>query len=429
MLQALANAFRVPDLRKKILFTLGIIALYRLGAVVPVPGISRDMIRALTATMTDSGSAGLSLLNLFSGGALSQFAIFALGIMPYITSSIIMQLLQAVIPKFEAWSKEGESGQRKLTQITRYMTLGLGFVESVGLIATFEGLLAQQNMLGSYRAFDWLTRILILLSLMAGTAFIMWMGELITQRGIGNGMSLLIFANIVSRFPETLVQAFNISEWYWGVMVLVASFAIIVAIVTMERAQRRIPVQYAKRVVGRKVFGGVGTYIPLKLNAANVVPIIFASSVLNFPVVLAGFSNIPWLTAIGNTLASGPVNWVAQSLLILFFAYFYTALIFNPIDLADNLRKQGGFIPGVRPGKATSSYIEHVLNRITFPGALFLAAVAIVPTILFQMSGNTMPLLRMFGGTSILIMVGVALETMTQLESQLKMRHYDGFFK
>jgi preprotein translocase subunit SecY len=425
MLEALANAFRVPDLRKKILFTLGIIGLYRLGAHVPVPGVSQAMIQALTTATANT--AGLNLLNLFSGGALQQFAIFALGIMPYITSSIIMQLLQAVVPKFEAWSKEGESGQRKLTQITRYLTLGLGFVESIGLIATFEGLLNQAGLLGQYGAFDWLTRILILMTLMAGTAFIMWMGELITQRGIGNGMSLLIFANIVARFPETLVSAFNIQDWYWGVLVIVAAFGIIVAIVAMERAQRRIPVQYAKRVVGRKVFGGVGTYIPLKLNAANVVPIIFASSVLNFPVVLASFSKIGWLTTIGNYMAKGPVNWIAQSLLIVFFSYFYTALIFNPIDLADNLRKQGGFIPGVRPGKATSSYIEHVLNRITFPGALFLAAVAIIPTILFQTSGN--PLLQMFGGTSILIMVGVALETMTQLESQLKMRHYDGFFK
>jgi preprotein translocase subunit SecY len=425
MLEALANAFRVPDLRKKILFTLGIIALYRLGAHVPVPGVSQAMIQALTTATANT--AGLNLLNLFSGGALQQFAIFALGIMPYITSSIIMQLLQAVVPKFEAWSKEGETGQRKLTQITRYLTLGLGFVESIGLIATFEGLLNQAGLLGKYGAFDWLTRILILLTLMAGTAFIMWMGELITQRGIGNGMSLLIFANIIARFPETLVSAFNIQDWYWAVLVIVAAFGIIVAIVAMERAQRRIPVQYAKRVVGRKVFGGVGTYIPLKLNAANVVPIIFASSVLNFPVVLASFSKIDWLTAMGNYMAKGPVNWILQTLLIVFFSYFYTALIFNPIDLADNLRKQGGFIPGVRPGKATSSYIEHVLNRITFPGALFLAAVAIVPTILFQTSGN--PLLQMFGGTSILIMVGVALETMTQLESQLKMRHYDGFFK
>jgi preprotein translocase subunit SecY len=422
MLEALANAFRVPDLRKKILFTLGIIALYRLGAHIPVPGVSREMITALTAAAQNT--AALGLLNLFSGGALQQFAIFSLGIMPYITSSIIMQLLQAVIPKFEAWAKEGETGQRKLTQITRYMTLGLGFVESIGLIAYFESLLRAQLPNG---VFDWLTRALILLTLMAGTAFIMWMGELITQRGIGNGMSLLIFANIVARFPASLVQAFQLGQWYWAVAIIIAAFGIVVAIVAMERAQRRIPVQYAKRVVGRKVFGGVGTYIPLKLNAANVVPIIFASSVLNFPVILAQFSNIPWLTSFANLLAKGPLYWIGTAVLIVFFSYFYTALIFNPIDLADNLRKQGGFIPGVRPGKATSSYIENVLNRITLPGALFLAAIALVPTILFQQTQIT--LLQQFGGTSILIMVGVALETMTQLESQLKMRHYDGFFK
>lgn len=424
MLQALANAFRVPDLRKKILFTLAIIALYRVGAHIPVPGVSRAMVTALTQAA--STQSALGLLNLFAGGALQNFAIFALGIMPYITSSIIMQLLQAVIPKFEAWSKEGEAGQRKLTQITRYMTLGLGFVESIGLIVTFENTLKQAGVLPN-GAFDWLTRALILLSLMAGTAFIMWMGELITQRGIGNGMSLLIFSSIVARFPSTIVEAFQLGQWYWAIAILIAAFGIILAIVAMERAQRRIPVQYAKRVVGRKVFGGVGTYIPLKLNAANVVPIIFASSVLNFPVVLSSLSNIKWLTSVANALAKGPLNWVLMGLLIVFFAYFYTALIFNPIDLADNLRKQGGFIPGVRPGKATSSYIENVLNRITLPGALFLAVIAILPTILFQQT--QVALLQQFGGTSILIMVGVALETMTQLESQLKMRHYDGFFK
>jgi preprotein translocase subunit SecY len=424
MLEALANAFRVPDLRKKILFTLAIIGLYRLGAHIPVPGVSRAMITALTAATQNQSALGL--LNLFSGGALQTFAIFSLGIMPYITSSIIMQLLQAVIPKFEAWAKEGESGQRKLTQITRYMTLGLGFVESIGLIATFENTLKGAGALPN-GSFDWLTRVLILLSLMAGTAFIMWMGELITQRGIGNGMSLLIFSSIVARFPSTLIQAIQLNQWYWALAILVAAFGIVFAIVAMERAQRRIPVQYAKRVVGRKVFGGVGTYIPLKLNAANVVPIIFASSVLTFPTVLASLSRVAWLTSTANALAKGPLNWTLMALLIVFFAYFYTALIFNPIDLADNLRKQGGFIPGVRPGKATSSYIENVLNRITLPGALFLAAVAIVPTILFQQT--QIALLQQFGGTSILIMVGVALETMTQLESQLKMRHYDGFFK
>jgi preprotein translocase subunit SecY len=432
MFEALANAFRVPDLRKKILFTLAIIALYRIGSHIPVPGVSRSMIDALTAAT--SSSSALSLLNLFSGGAMQNFAIFALGIMPYITSTIIMQLMQAVIPQLEKWSKEGETGQRKITQITRYMTLCLGLLESIILMITFQNqLLGSTSVVNgvttTFTGFNPLTMVLIVMSLVAGTAFIMWMGELITQRGIGNGMSLLIFSSIVARFPQTLIQAFQLNQWYWAIAVIVAAFGIVVAIVTMERAQRRIPVQYAKRVVGRKVFGGVGTYIPLKLNAANVVPIIFASSVLNFPVVLTSLSNIPWLVSFANLLAKGPLNWFMSAVLIVFFSYFYTALIFNPIDLADNLRKQGGFIPGVRPGKATSQHIEHVLNRITLPGALFLAAIATVPTILFQQSGESMPLLTMFGGTSILIMVGVALETMTQLESQLKMRHYDGFFK
>jgi len=432
MFEALANAFRVPDLRKKILFTIAIIALYRVGSHIPVPGVSRTMIDALGAAT--SSSSALGLLNLFSGGAMQNFAIFSLGIMPYITSSIIMQLMQAVIPQLEKWAKEGETGQRKITQITRYMTLVLGLLESIILMITFQAqLLGTTNVSNgvttTFAGFNPLTMILIVMSLVAGTAFIMWMGELITQRGIGNGMSLLIFASIVARFPTTLIQAFQLNQWYWAIAVIVAAFGIILAIVTMERAQRRVPVQYAKRVVGRKVFGGVGTYIPLKLNAANVVPIIFASSVLNFPVVLTSLSNIPWLKTVAEYLAKGPVNWILSAVLIVFFSYFYTALIFNPIDLADNLRKQGGFIPGVRPGKATSQHIENVLNRITLPGALFLAAIATVPTILFQSSGESMPLLTMFGGTSILIMVGVALETMTQLESQLKMRHYDGFFK
>jgi preprotein translocase subunit SecY len=425
MLEALANAFRVPDLRKKILFTLGIIGLYRLGAHVPVPGVSQAMIQALTTATANT--AGLNLLNLFSGGALQQFAIFALGIMPYITSSIIMQLLQAVVPKFEAWSKEGESGQRKLTQITRYLTLGLGFVESIGLIATFEGLLNQAGLLGQYGAFDWLTRILILMTLMAGTAFIMWMGELITQRGIGNGMSLLIFASIVSRFPQAIVQSFTFANGILTVVLLLMTVFIVGAIVIMERGQRRIPVQYAKRVVGRRVYGGSGTYIPLKINGANVVPIIFASAILFFPSQIATLTGVAWLQQLGNMLAKGWLNWIMEFVLIVFFTYFYTALVFNPMDLSDNLRKNGGFIPGVRPGSATTRYIENVLNRITLPGALFLGVIAVVPSMVFYTTND--PLVSAFGGTSILIMVGVALETMTQLESQLKMRHYDGFFK
>ncbi|MBN2405139.1 MAG: preprotein translocase subunit SecY [Coriobacteriia bacterium] len=420
MIEALVNAFRIPDLRKKIIFTLGIIALYRVGAHIAVPGVDPAAIK----TAIESGAA-LGLLNLFAGGALENFAIFALGIMPYITASIIMQLLQAVIPTLERWAKEGEAGQRKTTQVTRYLTLGIGLIESVGLLSLFQ---APASQGGAGVTFDWPTRIIVVISLLAGTAFIMWMGELITQRGIGNGMSLLIFANIVARFPVTIVQSLQLSNPILVAAFLVISLAVVAAVVVMERGQRRIPVQYAKRVVGRRVYGGVGTYIPLKINGANVIPIIFASSLLLFPATLANFfPNVTWLIKLSDALSTGAPYIILYAVLIIFFTYFYTALIFNPIDLADNLRKNGGFIPGVRPGKATVVYIENVLNRITLPGAIFLAAIAVAPQILFQ--ATNAPLLRTFGGTSILIMVGVALETMTQLESQLKMRHYDGFFK
>lgn len=420
MIEALVNAFRIPDLRKKILFTLSVIALYRVGAHIAVPGVDPAGIK----TAIESGAA-LGLLNLFAGGALENFAIFALGIMPYITSSIIMQLLQAVIPTLERWAKEGEAGQRKTTQVTRYLTLGIGLIESVGLLSLFQAPISSG---GAGVTFDWPTRIIVVISLLAGTALIMWMGELITQRGVGNGMSLLIFANIVARFPVTIVQSLQLSNPLLVVLFLIISIAVVAAVVYMERGQRRIPVQYAKRVVGRRVYGGVGTYIPLKVNGANVIPIIFASSLLLFPATLAQFfPNVAWLAKLSEALSTGAPYIILYAVLIVFFTYFYTALVFNPIDLADNLRKNGGFIPGVRPGKATVVYIENVLNRITLPGALFLAAIAVAPQILFQ--ATNAPLLRTFGGTSILIMVGVALETMTQLESQLKMRHYDGFFK
>jgi len=417
VLTAISNAFRIPELRRKIIFTLAMIALYRLGAYIPVPGVNLDTVKQL---ITDNATLGL--LGMFSGGALEKFAVFSLGIMPYITSSIIMQLLQGVIPKIEQWQKEGETGQRKITQITRYMTLGIALLESFGLLTVFRSALP---VTGSVPA--WFTNLVIVVTLIAGTAFIMWMSELITQRGIGNGMSLIIFASIVARFPQAIVQSITFKSGVFTLLLFVITLFVIAAIVTMERAQRRIPVQYAKRVVGRKVYGGSGTYIPLKINGANVVPIIFASAILFFPLQIATITNIPWLISIGNALSQGPVNWVAMFILIVFFTYFYTALVFNPIDLADNLRKNGGFIPGVRPGSATVRYIENVLNRITLPGALFLGAIAVVPTMLFTVTNDA--LVRQFGGTSILIMVGVALETMTQLESQLKMRHYDGFFK
>lgn len=418
MLTAIANAFRIPELRRKILFTLGMIALYRFGAFVPVPGIDPAKVLAMIES-----NAALGLLGLFSGGAMENFAVFSLGIMPYITASIVMQLLQGVIPKVEQWSKEGETGRRKITQITRYMTLGIGLIESVGFLALFRQAMSPE-IAGQQRI---LTYVVIVVTLVAGTAFIMWMGELITQHGIGNGMSLMIFASIVARFPQTIVESFSFGNGVFSAVILVTVLFVVAAIVYIERAQRRIPVQYAKRVVGRRVYGGSGTYIPLKINGANVVPIIFASALLYFPTQLAAPTGNQQFIQIAAMFQRGPVSWIAEFVLIVFFTYFYTALVFNPLDLSDNLRKNGGFIPGVRPGGATTRFIENVLNRITLPGALFLGVIAVVPAMLFYSTNNM--LVQSFGGTSILIMVGVALETMTQLESQLKMRHYDGFFK
>lgn len=418
MLTAIANAFRVPELRRKILFTLGIIALYRVGSFIPVPGVDLEIIQSQVENV-----ATLGLLNLFSGGALEQLSVFSLGIMPYITSSIIMQLLQGVIPAIERWQKEGESGQRRITQITRYMTLGIALLQSLGLLTIFRTALGKGTTVPL-----WFTNTVIVISIIAGTALIMWLGELITQRGIGNGMSLLIFASIVSRFPIAIYQSFQFGSGLFTLLLIAITLFVIAAIVTMERGQRRIPVQYAKRIIGRKVYGGAGTYIPLKINGANVVPIIFASALLFFPSqIVYFFPDVRWLQQAAASLARGPVSWTLEFILIVFFTYFYTALVFNPIDLADNLRKSGGFIPGVRPGSATVRYIENVLNRITLPGALFLAVIAVVPSMIFTVTNNQ--LVQQFGGTSILIMVGVALETMTQVESQLKMRHYDGFFK
>jgi preprotein translocase subunit SecY len=338
-----------------------------------------------------------------------------------------MQLLQGVIPKLEQWAKEGESGQRRITQITRYVTLGIATIQSFSLLTVFGKALAPAGTKGAAPAV--LTNLVIMISLIAGTALIMWMGELITQRGVGNGMSLLIFASIVARFPVAIVQSFRFGNGLLTVAMIFVVLLVIAAIVYIDRGQRRIPVQYAKRVVGRRVYGGSGTYIPLKINGANVVPIIFATALLFFPqqLIILLPKAPAWLTATASAMANGPVNWVAEFVLIVFFTYFYTALVFNPIDLSDNLRKSGGFIPGVRPGSATVRYIENTLNRITLPGALFLGTIAVVPSMLFSATQD--PLVRAFGGTSILIMVGVALETMTQIESQLKMRHYDGFFK
>lgn len=416
MFAALRNAFKVPELRKKILFTLGILAIYRLGAHIPVPGVD---VKALQKLFEKGGLLGF--FDLFSGGALSQFAIFALGIMPYITSSIIMQLLTVVIPKLEEWAKEGELGQRKITQITRYLTLVLALTQSVALTYFFRG----QGVIPN---FSILNRFLIIISLTTGTVLIMWLGELITQHGIGNGMSLLIFTSIISRFPVDLVKSFQIASPITIAISVVIIVTVIAAIVLIEKGQRRIPVQYAKRVVGRKMYGGQSTYIPLKINQAGVIPIIFASSVLLFPGTFAQFFRGAVFEAISNALDPGSWLYLTMyGLLIIFFTYFYTAISFNPLDISDNMKKYGGFIPGVRPGQPTALYLNKILARITLPGAVFLAIIAILPTIL--MGTLNVPFLREFGGTSVLIVVGVALETVRQLESQLLMRHYEGFLK
>ena len=421
---------RVKELRHKIFFTLAIIALYRVGSFIPVPGIPfAELVSSFRASSTN---AGLLMLNLFSGGALEYFSVFSLGIMPYITAAIIMQLMQGVIPSLQAWAKEGETGQRRITRITRWLTLALGLINAIGYLVLF-----QSSTFGI--SFEntgmpvWLTSIVIVVTLVAGTAFIMWMGELITQRGIGNGMSLIIFANIIARLPSALLDSVNhSSDQMQGIlmtiMIVVIILVVIPAIVFIERGQRRIPVQYSKRIVGRRQMGGQSTYLPLKVNGAGVIPIIFASALLYIPAQIAAFfSDAGWMQAVANFCSTGWGNWVLTFVLIVFFAYFYTSMIYHPEDTADNLKNNGGFIPGVRPGGATAQYIKDVINRITLPGAMFLAAIAIIPSIFYSFTDNT--LISLFGGTSVLIMVGVALDTMTKLESQLKMHNYDGFFK
>lgn len=416
----------MPELRKKILFTLGILALYRFGAYVPVPGIP---FKEFSDAFAASG-VSMTMLDLFTGGALSNFSVFSLGIMPYITASIIMQLMQGVIPAVGRWAKEGETGRRKITQVTRFLTLGLGLINAVGYLFLFKS--SAYGVVFTSEVPEILTDIVVVFTLVAGTAFIMWMGELITQRGIGNGMSLIIFVSIVSRVPAAIFSSVNLTgDTGMGIAVTLLIVLVVLlcipAIIFVERAQRRIPVNYAKRVQGRKMMGGQSTYIPLKVNAAGVIPIIFASCLIYFPAQIAALFNIGWLTAAADAMSTGWINWLLTLALIVFFAYFYTSMVFNPEETSDNLRKQGGFIPGVRPGSATTQYIKNVINRVTLPGGLFIALIAVVPSILFYFTGNQ--LIQAFGGTSILIMIGVALDTMSKLESQLKMYNYDGFFK
>ncbi len=418
MIEAIRNALRVPDLRKKIFFTLFVLIIYRFGAHIPVPGVKISDIQQL---FQGSGGA-LNFIDLFTGGALSNFSVFALGIMPYITASIIMQLLTVVIPTLERWQKEGDSGQKKITQTTRYLTLGLAIVESLGYTVLFQQTLQTVQ-------FSVLERFLIVITLTAGTAVIMWLGELITQRGIGNGMSLIIFISIISGMPGGIRQTIQVANPILVFVTILMAVVVIVGIVVMEKGQRRIPIQYAKRVVGRKMYGGTSTYIPLKINSAGVIPIIFATSVLLFPATISSLFSGPTAKAFAAALTdpTSLVRFLVLGGAIIFFTYFYTAIVFNPIEIADNVKKYGGFVPGVRPGKPTAVYLNKVLNRITLPGAIFLAAIALFPEVIGGVFN--IPFWQNFGGTSMLIVVGVALETMSQLESQLLQRHYEGFLK
>ena len=429
MLTGLKNAFRIKELRGKIMFTIAMLVLYRIGAHVPVPGIPfQGMLGLFESTSNEVASGAMALLNLFSGGALSYVSVFSLGIMPYITSSIILQMLQAVVPSLHELAREGEVGQQKITQYSRYLTLALAILNGIGYLFLFKSFGIDFNGAGAPEIiFD----IMIVGTLVAGAMLIMWIGELITQRGIGNGMSLIIFAHSMAGLPQAIfssVAGGNTGDAILTAVIFVIILAIIPLIVFIERGQRRIPVSYAKRVVGRRIMGGQSTYLPIKVNTAGVIPIIFASALLYFPAQIAVFfPGVGWVQAVAGALSSGWLNWILNVVLIVFFAYFYTSMVFNPDDTAENLKKQGGFIPGVRPGRNTALYIKNALNKITLPSAVFLALIAIVPSIVFSFTGNT--LVQAFGGTSVLIMVGVVLDTISKVESQLKMYDYDGFFK
>ena len=421
MLSTILSAFTVAEIRKKLAFTAMVLALYRVGSYIPVPGIDID---AVEASNQFEGDSILGLLNTFSGGGLSRIALFALGIMPYITASIILQLLTVVVPSLEKLQKEGEVGQQRITQYTRYLTVGLAFAQSIGYVFLFRS--SQNGGAPIIPEFDVPHVFLIVLCLTAGTVLLMWMGELITQRGIGNGISLMIFASIVSGLPQGIQAWYTNSDQVFKVMMPFIALAVIASIVFIQEGQRRIPVQYAKRVIGRRMSAGGQTYLPLRVNMAGVIPVIFAASIMAFPPTIGQLVTSDQNNGIATFFS--PNGWayiVGETIFIILFTYFYTAVTFNPVDQADNLKKYGGFIPGVRPGRPTAEFLDRVLARLTFPGALYLAIVAAFPTILIaQTSANFF-----FGGTSILIVVGVALDTMKQLEAQLMMRNYEGFLK
>ena len=424
IINSFQNVFRIAELKSRIIFTLALLAVYRIGAHIPTPGINGE---ELSKFLLDRGGALMGFFDMFSGGALSRATIFALGIMPYISASIILQLLTVVIPALGTLAKEGEAGRKKITQYTRYGTVVISIIQSIGIAVGIESM--------SQGAFvqnpGWSFRLLTMITMTSGTAFLMWLGEQITERGIGNGISLIIFAGIVAGFPNAVIRSISLiwaGELHLILMlfVIIMMITVIATIVYVERGQRKIPVQYAKRVVGRKVYGGQSTHLPLKVNTAGVIPPIFASSIIMFPATIAGFIAIPWVQSLAGQLTPGTVFYTMLYVsMIFFFCYFNTSITFNPVDIADNLKKYGGFVPGVRPGQKTADFIYHVLARITFGGAVYLSAVCIFPDIL--RGYFNVPFY--FGGTSILIVVGVAIDTISQMESHLVTRSYDGFLK
>ena len=434
MLKVFVNAFRTPELRRKILFVLGIVVLFRMGSMLPAPGVNVANVRECVDLAAGGENAGLfALINVFSGGALLQLTVFALGIMPYITASIILQLLVVVIPRLEALKKEGQSGQAKITQYTRYLTVGLAILQAAGIVALarsgdlFQGacnlpLLYSPDSLASY--------LLIVTVMVAGTTVIMWFGELITDRGVGNGMSILIFTQVVATFPGAMWNIRQTNGWTTFSIVVAVGLAVVALVIFIEQAQRRIPVQYAKRMVGRRMFGGSSTYIPLKVNQAGIIPVIFASSLMYLPVLWVNFnSDSGAATWIQDHFVTGdhPYYMATFFALIVFFTYFYVSITFNPEEVADNMKKYGGFIPGIRAGKPTQDYLGYVLSRITAPGALYLGLISLIPMLAIALVGanQNFP----FGGTTILIIVGVGLDTVKQIESQLQQRNYEGFLK
>jgi len=424
IISSIQNIFKIPELKNRVLFTLALLAVYRIGAHIPTPGINGE---ELSKFLTEKGGALMGFFDMFSGGALSRVTIFALGIMPYISASIILQLLTVVIPAIGKLAKEGEAGRKKIVRYTRYGTVIISAIQSFGIAVGLEGMQGGAFIQNP----GWSFRILTMITLTSGTAFIMWLGEQITERGIGNGISLIIFAGIVARFPNAVIDTIRLAQVgelpiLLVILLIVMMVAVVGVIIYVERGQRKIPIQYAKRVVGRKVYGGQSTHLPLKINTSGVIPPIFASSIIMFPATVAGFIAIPWVQEIARQFSPGSVLYTMLYVsMIFFFAYFYTAIIFNPVDIADNLKKYGGYIPGIRPGQKTSEYIYKVLTRLTFVGAIYLGVVCIIPEILI----TKFHVPFYFGGTSLLIAVGVALDTVSQIESHLITRSYEGFLK